>query len=223
MASLGYAFVAQDRSKTKFTITNITLFRMCKLQHRWTDSRSRALITGFVVLSNEAPAASAVSGATSEVSSSAQVKTAGAVANNSTVDNGAVGEKDEVATGVPSLAGWPNIAAESRSHADKDEAQEGAARLAGGAKVGEQMVYIGNVHLEGHPYKAKERLAQVQSVMVRLQGHVARWGHGYDDARIAIVGVSTSPEHFLLAACHGKWKTRCRVIGSILDVLQKVS
>lgn len=50
MKSMGYTAVIQDRAKTKFTICNATFFRSSKLCHTWTESRSRALITGFKLI-----------------------------------------------------------------------------------------------------------------------------------------------------------------------------
>lgn len=151
MATLGYDFVAQDRSKAKFTIANVTFFRTSKLRHYWTDSRSRALLTAFT-LASDAPAA--------------------AVPAAAEANRGA----------GPSSTG---------SASDVSDEEPGGSR---GTVPGPRCVYVANLHLEGHPYKSKERISQMKNVTARLQWHIESQLRSAEAARIAIVGACPLPD-----------------------------
>lgn len=121
MADLGYGHTAQERSGKRFSICNVTFYRASKLAERWTESRSRALLSEFEVVSGGGGAANGVA------------LTAAAVS--------------------------------------------GAAR-----------VHVANVHLEGHPYKSRERVNQVRNVLSRLQLRLDNIGVDVDDAQLLIAG-----------------------------------
>jgi hypothetical protein len=50
-------------------------------------------------------------------------------------------------------------------------------------------IHLANVHLEGHPYKSKERLNQMKSLLSRLQLRLEQGGISVDDAMLLIAGV----------------------------------
>ena len=125
MAGLGYAFTAQDRGGKRFSICNVTFYRAAKLTERWTESRSRALLSEFDLT----PAAPATNGA---------VLASAAAASDTT------------------------------------------------------RVHVANVHLEGHPYKSRERVNQVKNVLSRLQLRLDSIGVEVDDAQLLIAGAKPS-------------------------------
>jgi hypothetical protein len=53
-------------------------------------------------------------------------------------------------------------------------------------------VYVVNVHLEGHPYRAKERLSQVSSALRRLQLRIEKQGEDCENAHVLLVGAPCS-------------------------------
>jgi hypothetical protein len=167
MRELGYTAVLQDRSKSKFTICNVTFFQASKLCCTWTDSRSRALITGFKLISDmefaaelasPAPAAASVAPA----ASSSNKGTGAAAPKSPRHVNGSSGKKG--------------------SNANRSD--EG---LAGAAEV-----FVANCHLEGHPWKAQERFNQIKGVLARMERRQYEAGAPMDDARILVVGVHCS-------------------------------
>jgi hypothetical protein len=50
-------------------------------------------------------------------------------------------------------------------------------------------IHVANVHLEGHPYKSKERLNQMKSLLSRVQLRLEQGGISVDDAMLLIAGV----------------------------------
>lgn len=168
MASLGYTAVVQDRPKSKFTICNVTFFQSSKLCHTWTDSRSRALITGFKLIPDmemaEEAAATSASTSVGPSASSKAVNGASAVrrAGNNAQEGG-------MATLAAAVSDTP------------DRANDG---VAGAAEV-----FIANCHLEGHPWKAQERFNQIKGVLTRMERRQSEAGAPMDDARILVVGV----------------------------------
>ena len=59
---------------------------------------------------------------------------------------------------------------------------------AAGQASARQRIFVANVHLEGHPYRAKERLSQARSALSRLQLQVGRSGLPAEAANVLVVG-----------------------------------
>ena len=197
MTALGYTEIVQDRSKSKFTICNATFFQSNKLCHTWTESRSRALVTGFKLLPDKELAAVAASS-----SAAAAGSTGGGGdrvdAQHKTPAARGTGENVQTATMATLAAGAPLSTDDVNGAAVKGDA---AAVGDGGGSMGTAEVFIANCHLEGHPWKAQERFNQVKGVLARMERRQSEIGAPMDDARILVVGVPYSTCNIYLCGC----------------------
>ena len=170
MAELGYDHAAQDRSDGRFSIANITFFRRSKLRLVWSETRSRALLAQLRLL----PAAPSAAQEPSTRPSSAHASGVNASTDGTEGGSGATAEHAQHGNGC------------------RDGAE--------GVEAPAADVYIANVHLEGHPYKSQERVAQLRSALGRLQLQVEKQGGRCEGASALIVGVP-SASCMLHAAC----------------------
>lgn len=182
MKDLGYTAVVQDRSKSKFTICNATFFRSNKLCHTWTESRSRALVTGFKLIPDMEFAADLASG-TPACTRGEPVDGASDVRRAGTSTRG--GGMATLAAVTPETPGKVNGAAVKDGQNPTDSGEG----LTTSPVTGAAEVFVANCHLEGHPWKSQERFNQIKGVLTRMERRQTEAGAPMDDARILVVGV----------------------------------
>lgn len=169
MALRGYDFVVQDRTGSKFTIGNLTLFRASKLACSWHDDRSRVLITAFHLLADVHASRDGGDAA----AAAAAVAAAGAAAS--------AAEDAGAATAETAAANTEAAAARAAAVVD-----DGGAVARGEAAE----VLVANCHLEGNPWKAQARFNQIRKAVAHMQRHVEAERRPVDDARILITGAA---------------------------------
>jgi hypothetical protein len=179
MRVLGYTAVLQDRAKSKFTICNVTFFRASKLCCTWTDSRSRALITGFKLIPDMEFAAALATTAPAHTVTGQSANGSRTRVNGASARSPREAGMEIRAAAEPGSPRRTNGAAVSQA----SDATGGGGELAGAAEV-----FIANCHLEGHPWKAQERFNQIKGVLTRMERRQHDAGAPMDDARILVVG-----------------------------------
>jgi CCR4-NOT transcription complex subunit 6 len=74
--------------------------------------------------------------------------------------------------------------------ADQIGAEEEPGSSTSGRETEEgQYIHVANVHLEGHPYKSKERINQVKSLLSRTELRLKQRGIGVNDAKLIVAGM----------------------------------